>query len=65
MRDLICKIFHRLSMPRQDQQGSYQVCLDDGRRLPWHDPMPLLNPYRREPAPEGPSTNIQNSGDRT
>ena len=48
MRNLFCKIFHRLSWPRQDEQGCYQVCLDDGRRLPWRDPMPLLSPYRKE-----------------
>ena len=48
MRNLFCKIFHRLSWPRQDDQGCYQVCLDDGRRLPWRDPMPLPSPIRKE-----------------
>jgi hypothetical protein len=46
MRNLICKLFHRLSWPRQDEQGYYQVCLSDGRHIPWHDPLPLLSPYR-------------------
>jgi len=48
MRNLICKLFHRLSWPRQDEQGCYQVCLDDGRRLPWWDPMPLPSPFRKQ-----------------
>ena len=51
MRNLFCKIFRRLSWPRQDEQGCYQVCLDDGRRLPWRDPMPLPSPYRNEQGP--------------
>lgn len=45
--NLICKVFHRLSWPRQDEHGCYQVCLDDGRRFPWHDPMPLPHPCRK------------------
>ena len=53
MRNLFCKIFHRLSWPRQDEQGCYQVCLDDGRRLPWRDSMPLPSPYRKEHGPMG------------
>jgi len=53
MRNLICKIFHQLSWPRQDEQGCYQVCLDDGRRLPWRDPMPLPSPYWKEHGPMG------------
>jgi hypothetical protein len=61
MRDLFCRIFHHLSMPRQDRQGSYQVCLDDGRRIPWRDSMPLLNPYRKVLGPQGPSIEIENS----
>lgn len=53
MRNLFCKIFHRLSWPRQDERGCYQVCLDDGRHLPWCDPMPLLSPYQKEHGPSG------------
>ncbi len=50
MGNMICKIFHRLSWPRQDEEGYYQVCLVEGRRLPWRDPMPLPSPYRQEHA---------------
>jgi hypothetical protein len=53
IRNLICRHFHRLSWPRRDQQGSYQVCLTDGRRLTWTDPMPLLSPYRKEYTQQG------------
>lgn len=53
MRNLICKLFHRLSWPRQDEQGCYRRCLVDGRRLPWRDPMPLVSPYRLERASGG------------
>jgi hypothetical protein len=45
MRDFICKYFHTLSWPRQDEIGCYQVCLVDARRLAWIDPMPLLSPF--------------------
>jgi hypothetical protein len=53
MRDLFCKIFHRLSWPRQDEKGGYRVCLDDGRRLLWIDLMPLASPYRNPQSPLG------------
>ena len=53
MRNLFCRIFHRLSWPRQDEVGFYQVCLDDGRHLPWRDAMPLASPYRKEYGPVG------------
>jgi len=48
MRNLICRLFHRLSWPRQDEQGCYQVCLDDGRHIPWHDPLLMSSPYKLE-----------------
>ena len=53
MRDLFCRVFHHLSWPRQDEKGFYQVCLDDGRHLPWRDPMPLPRPYRKKYSPGG------------
>jgi hypothetical protein len=53
MRDLFCKIFHRLSWPRQDEQGCYQVCLDNGRHLFWIDTMPLVSPYQNAPTSLG------------
>ena len=48
MRDLFCRAFHHLSWPRQDAKGFYQVCLDDGRHIPWRDPLPLPSPYRKK-----------------
>ena len=52
MRDLFCRAFHHLSWPRQDENGFYQVCLDDGRHIPWRDPLPLPSPYRKKYRPE-------------
>ena len=53
MRDLFCRAFHHLSWPRQDETGFYQVCLDDGRHIPWRDPLPLPSPYRKNDSPRG------------
>ena len=41
-RNWYCRRFHRLGGPWQDEQGSYQRCLDCGRRIPWSEPaLPL------------------------
>jgi len=53
LRDRFCRIFHHLSWPRQDEEGFYQVCLDDGRHVPWRDPLPLPSPYRKNDSPGG------------
>lgn len=58
--NLICRFFHKLSWPHQDAQGCYQVCLEDGRHVPFKEE--LLPPPRpgKEPWKERERTAAEN-----
>jgi hypothetical protein len=44
LRHWYCQRFHKIGGPFQDENGSYERCLDCGERIPWSDPVPIPGP---------------------